>query len=420
MPESRKHVLILGGGVIGVACAHYLLEEGLEVTVVDQKTIAGACSHGNCGYVCPSHVLPLTEPAALKVALQSLFRPSSPFYVKPTLDPETLKWFWQFAKRCRHRVMMRSGKHLKAILDASMLEYRKLVDRDGLSCQWRDSGLLYVLKSQAAMKGFAATDRWLSQEFGVSAKRIEGSELADLDPALRTGLAGAFLYQSDTMLRPDRLCQAWRQRLEQRGVRFVEHCEVISTQQEQGGITAVLTSHGPMKADTYLLATGARSGALGKAFHCYLPIQPGKGYSVTMSRPALCPTYPMLFPEHRVGVTPFEEGYRLGSMMEFVGFNEQIPQGRIRQLMESAEPYLKQPHTPEVIETWYGWRPMTWDSLPAIGPAPSLHNAYVATGHNMLGLSMAPATGRLIADMVVGRRPFLEAVAFDPARFEQA
>ena len=102
MIPHGKHILILGGGVIGVACAHYLHQAGYQVTVIDQHTIAGACSHGNCGYVCPSHVLPLTEPAAIGIALRSLFNPNAPFYVKPTLDPETLKWFWQFAKRCRH------------------------------------------------------------------------------------------------------------------------------------------------------------------------------------------------------------------------------------------------------------------------------------------------------------------------------
>jgi D-amino-acid dehydrogenase len=260
----------------------------------------------------------------------------------------------------------------------------------------------------------------LTREFNVSARRIEGPELCSLDPSLKPGLAGAFLYETDTMLRPERLCREWRERLMCRGVRFVESCEVLSAEKEADGIECVITSKGPMTADGYVLATGARSGQLGHLFGCYLPIQPGKGYSVTMPRPAICPSYPMLFPEHRVGVTPFQEGYRLGSMMEFVGFDEQIPSSRVKQLKRSAEPYLKQPHTDGQSETWYGWRPMTWDSLPAIGPASGLRNAYVATGHNMLGLSMAPATGKMIAAMIAGKGPELDPSPFDPARFARA
>lgn len=136
-----------------------------------------------------------------------------------------------------------------------------------------------------------------------------------------------------------------------------------------------------------------------------------------MERPDLCPQYPMLFPQHRVGVTPFEGAYRLGSMMEFVGFDTSIPEARIQQLRYSAEPYLIEPHTEKVIETWYGWRPMTWDSLPVIGRSPTLENTFFATGHNMLGLSLAPATGRLLSELVQGVTPHLDTRAFSPSRF---
>ena len=125
----------------------------------------------------------------------------------------------------------------------------------------------------------------------------------------------------------------------------------------------------------------------------------------------------MLFPEHKVGVTPFEDGYRLGSMMEFTGFDTSIPERRIRQLRESAKPYLVEPFTEDVHERWYGWRPMTWDSLPIIGRTPQLTNAFLATGHNMLGLSLAPATGKLIAELMQDQPSHIDADAFSPARF---
>ncbi|MDE0226801.1 MAG: FAD-dependent oxidoreductase, partial [Gammaproteobacteria bacterium] len=141
------------------------------------------------------------------------------------------------------------------------------------------------------------------------------------------------------------------------------------------------------------------------------------GYSVTTTRPGACPRHAMLFAEHRVGATPFSDGFRLGSMMEFSGFDETIPAGRIRQLVDSARHYLHEPAGGEVLETWCGWRPMTWDSLPIIGAVPGLANAVLATGHHMLGMTMAPATGRLVAEMISRKTTHIDPTPFSPARF---
>ncbi|MBT5927077.1 MAG: FAD-dependent oxidoreductase, partial [Verrucomicrobia bacterium] len=384
---------------------------------IDQGAMGGACSHGNCGYICPSHVLPLTEPAALRVAFKSLFQPDAPFRVKPTLDRKVLRWFWEFARRCRHRPMIEAGHHLKAILDASMLEYRRLIKEDSFQCEWKESGLLYVLQTGKGMHEFAKTDQLLSREFNVKARRIEGDELVSLDPALKPGLAGAFLYEGDTMLRPDKLCTDWKQNLEASGVKFIDNCKALSIERESNNIKSVITTQGPIVCDQFVFAAGAWSSEWGAELGISIPIQPGKGYSVTMNRPGQCPKYPMLFPEHRVGVTPFDQAYRLGSMMEFVGFDESIPEKRIEQLKRSAEPYLNEPWTQEILETWYGWRPMTWDSLPVIGKASGFENAFLATGHNMLGLSLAPASGKLLAELVAGKKPHLDPTAFSPERF---
>lgn len=415
--EQRKRVLIVGGGIIGISCAHYLHHAGLQVTVIDRKGIAGACSHANCGYICPSHVLPLTEPGAIKLALKSLFQPQSPFRVKPRFSPALWNWMWQFARRCNHAQMLTAGQHLKAILDSSMAEYRTLIRQEQWDCQWRESGLLYVLRTQRGLEEFSKTDQLLTQQFAVQAQRIRGEELPDFDPAIRSGLAGAFYYGGDAMVRPDALAAQWCQRLSDVGVQFLEDCHLRTIENNGGRTVRVNTTHGPLSADYFVFATGAWSPKLSKQLGCVIPIQPGKGYSITMARPDPCPRYPMLFPEHKVGVTPFEDGYRLGSMMEFAGYDTSIPAQRIQQLRTSAEPYLLSPHTPDVHETWYGWRPMTWDSLPIIGNVPNLHNAFLATGHNMLGVSLAPATGKLIAEMVAGKATHIDAAAYAPARF---
>jgi D-amino-acid dehydrogenase len=410
-------VIVVGAGIIGIACAHYLSQAGLHVTVIDKGTIAGACSHANCGYICPSHVLPLTEPGAIGEAIKSLFNPRAPFRVKPRLSPALWNWMWQFAQRCNHQQMLTAGKHLQAILDASISEYRRLIPEHSLECEWKENGLAYVLQTEHGMRKFAETDRLLTDHFGVPARRIEGPELPSFDPALKPGLAGAFHYPGDASVRPDLLNSQWAECLRDKQVRFIEHCELQAIHKSGGRVTSLQTSQGNMEADRFIIATGAWSSCLSSELECRIPIQPGKGYSITMSKPEQCPQYPILFPEHKVGVSPFDGGYRLGSMMEFSGYDTSIPKHRIEQLRDSAKPYLVAPVSGTAQETWFGWRPMTWDSLPIIGPVPRLANVLLATGHNMLGLSLAPATGRLIAEMVTGKETHIDAAPFSPDRF---
>ena len=414
---AKPDVIVVGAGIIGIACAYYLNAAGMRVTVIDQGTIGGACSHGNCGYICPSHVLPLTEPGAIGAALKSLFNPKAPFRVKPRLSPALMKWMWQFARRCNHRQMLAAGQHLKALLDSSMREYKRLMHDEALPCEWKETGLLYVLQSRRGMDDFAKNDRLLSEHFGLSARRIEGRDLVAFDPALKPGLAGAFHYPNDASIRPDLLNVSWSQRLRERGVTFIEHCQLQRIVKLNGQVAQLVTSQGTMHPDRIVIATGAWSSRLSADLECPIPIEQGKGYSVTMPRPDPCPRQPMLFPEHRVGVSPFEHAYRLGSMMEFAGFDTTIPAHRIQQLQDSASHYLVSPSSVGELQTWYGWRPMTWDSLPIVGRTPRLQNVYLATGHNMLGMSLATATGKLIAELISGSPPHLDPAAFSPRRF---
>ena len=410
-------IVVVGSGIVGLACAHYLSEAGHQVTVIDKGRVAAACSHGNCGYVCPSHIPPLTEPAAIPLAVKSLFQSRSPFRVKPTLNPAVLNWMWQFAKRCTHKQVLTAGRHLQVILDSSMAEYRRLMAGGSLKCEWQEKGLLYVFRGEAGFEAFAENDRMLTENFGVAARRLTGRELSQLDPGLRDDLYGAFHYPGDTSLRPDLLNREWAEHLRSRGVTFREQCELRGVRREQGKVVSLSTATGDLQADQFVFAMGSWSTLWSRELGCSIPIQPGKGYSVTMARPENSPSYPMLFPEHKVGVSPFENGFRLGSMMEFVGYDESIPAFRIQQLRDAARPFLVASVDGAAQETWYGWRPMTWDSLPIIGRIPRLANAYLATGHNMLGLTLAPATGRLIAELVANDTPHLDLTPYKVERF---
>jgi D-amino-acid dehydrogenase len=218
-------------------------------------------------------------------------------------------------------------------------------------------------------------------------------------------------------LRPDRLMASWRQILETRGVQIREHVEVKGFSGAAGRARAVVCSEGELTAEAFVVATGAWTPFLNRALGCRVPIQPGKGYSITMPRPAICPTIPLLFEEHRVGVTPFQAGYRLGSTMEFAGYDTTIKPRRLALLRAGAEHYLRQPWSEPVHEEWYGWRPMTPDSMPVIDRSAAFANVLIAAGHNMLGISMAPATGKLIAELLGDADPHLDVTPYRLARF---
>lgn len=414
---GRDSIIVIGAGHIGIACAHYLSEDGYDVTVIDQGEVGGACSQANCGFIVPSHVLPLTTPDALSKGLLSVIQPRAAFRIKPQFRRALLRWMLEFSLRCTKRHMLEAAHVLHAILEVSRDEYRALLADPQLNSEWQQNGLLMVFRGERALGEFADTDALLTREFGVTARYLSGEELAAFEPALLGDLAGAYLYEDDSHLRPDRLNASWSGLLRERGVAFIEGCRLEQITKGNGEITGLITSQGHMHADRYVFATGSWSGKWSADLECHIPVEPGKGYSVTMSRPASMPSHAMLMPEKNIGVTPFESGYRIASMMEFVGFDSSIPPFRIRQLQDSATPFLKEPIGPAIEDEWYGWRPMTWDSLPIVGRLPTVKNALIATGHNMLGLTLAPVTGKLIADLVSERASDLPVDALSPARF---
>jgi len=415
--SQNDSVIVVGGGIIGIACAHYLAEAGYEVTVIDQSDIGKACSHANCGFICPSHVLPLNEPGAILEGVRSLLNPKAAFRVRPQLRLDLYRWLFEFVRRCTHAGMISGGRKLLPLLESSMDEYRVLFARLGVASEWKENGLLYVFHTDSGFEKYARTDKLLSETYGVRARRIEGAELRAFDPALRTGLAGAFFYDDDGSVRPDKLVRGWREHLAANGVVFSENCRLEHIRRSGRTIVALETSVGELTANHYVFATGAWSARFASELGCRIPVEPGKGYSLTMSKPDMQPKHPMLLPEHRIGVTPFDDSYRIGSMMEFVGFDESIPEQRMTQLRDSAKPYLETPVGSEVLETWYGWRPMTWDSLPIVGRVPDSDNGLLATGHNMLGLTLAPATGRLIAELLSESPTHIDVAAYSPSRF---
>ena len=410
-------VIVIGGGVVGVSCAYYLSKAGWSVSLLDRATFGSGCSHGNCGLIVPSHVLPLAEPGAVRRALRGLFTSTAPLSIRPRADPALWLWLFRFAQRCNHDDMVDAGRGIKALLDSSRSLYDELMASEPLDCEWEARGLLYVYRTRAGMEKHAATDRLVPDLLRVPANRYDGEELTIVEPALKSGLAGGWHYPGDAHLRPDKLLRSWVRVLEQRGVLMHEGCEVheFVTRQRRG--TAINTAKGPMTADAFVVATGAWTPRFARALGCRIPIQPGKGYSITMRRPTACPTIPLLFPDHGVAVTPMQSGYRLGSILELGGDDRGIRPERVEYLKAAASSYLVEPYCEPTREEWYGWRPMTYDGKPVIDRSPAMSNVVIAAGHNMLGLSMAPATGKLVAELLSGRLPHVEPSPYRVSRF---
>ena len=417
MIQRGGHVMVIGGGVIGLACAHYLSLAGYRVTVIDRDKIGDGCSLQNCGLISPSHVLPLAGPGEVGNAIRMMLSRSAPLRVKLRFDPALWRWLWRFARRCNHRDAMEGASALKPLLESSRAMYTTLIESESLDCEWRARGLLFVYKSPKAMNKYVAIDRMMRDEFDISARRFEGEELLELEPALKPGLAGGWLHEEDAHLRPEKLLSSWRSRLEDRGVLFREDCEMMGWERTEAVATAVRSNQGELTADAFVVATGAWTPFLARHLGCPIPIQPGKGYSITMPRPSICPSIPMLFPEHRVAVTPMDSGYRLGSIMEFAGYDKTIRPSRLRLLTDGASHYLREPTCEPIEHRWYGWRPMTYDSLPIIDRSPELSNVFIAAGHCMLGLSAAPATGRLVSELIAGETPHIDPTPYSVKRF---
>jgi D-amino-acid dehydrogenase len=412
-----SRVVVIGGGVIGVACAHYLRQAGWAVTLIDKGSVGGGCSHANCGFVCPSHVLPLAGPGVIRKSLGAMLRKDSPLRIRLLTGPSLWGWLWRFARRCNLRDMLEAAAANHALLRSSRSLYGELFRAEPVEAEWEERGLLFVFRTPREMDHYAATDRLLRERFDLPARRYDGKQLVEVEPALRPGLAGAWHYELDAHLRPDRLMSSWRALLLARGVAIREGCDFLDFERDGGLVRGVRTSQGTSAADAAVVATGAWTPLLGKQLGARVPIQPGKGYSITMARPTRCPTIPMIFEEDRVAVTPMRSGYRLGSTMELSGYDATMNRRRLEYLRKAARLYLHEPEAEPVQEEWWGWRPMVPDGKPIIDRCPALRNVVIAAGHGMLGLSMATGTGRLVAEMLTGAPPHIDPAPYAVTRF---
>lgn len=416
MNEGDADVLILGGGVIGLACAHYLLAEGRSVRVLERGTVGGGASWGNCGTLTPSHSPPLAAPGMVLQALRWMLSPSAPLYVKPRWDPPLMRWLLAVAGRCNARDWRASGLAKGALLRYSRALVEDLVSGQYLDCGFEAGGFHYVFRSERALHR-QQRDLPLLAELGIEAQVLDGVALAAEEPALKPGMAGALFFPGDAQLRPDRYTAELARIVRAAGGVIEEGVRVTGLERGRHGIEAVQTSEGRRRAARVLVAMGAWSPEFERMMRMPVPVQPGKGYSITYDRPARTPRRPLVLKERSVCVTTWDDGYRLGSTMEFSGYDERLNRTRLDALERGAAEYLHDPVGPAKRQEWCGWRPMTPDDLPLLGRVPGHNNLWLATGHGMMGMGMSAGTGRLMADLMLGREPAIDPAPYAPARF---
>jgi len=414
--EKAHDVVIIGGGVIGLASALALMEADRTVMVLEARSVGSGSSHGNCGTVTPSHAPPLSAPGTIGKALKWMLTPDAPFYVKPRLDPALWHWLMRFASRCNTRDWQKAMVARASILEASRAAMPEWIARHGIDCEFDESGVDYVFRNDSKLERIARELPYLA-DLGIASHIISGDDYLRSEPALREGVVGAIHFPGDAHLRPDRFVAGLADAVRSMGGSIVERCEVLGIDASESGVS-VATSQGGMRARDVVIATGAWSPLLAKSSGLMrLPIQPGKGYSITYDRPALAPRRPMVLHEHSVCVTTWGSGYRLGSTMEFSGYDTSLNRSRLDALERGAAIYLHEPVGPVKREEWFGWRPVCVDDVPIIGRLPLQQHVWVSAGHGMLGISMSTGSARLLADLITGRAPQLDPTPFAAERF---
>ncbi|MGD8847874.1 MAG: FAD-dependent oxidoreductase [Desulfobacteraceae bacterium] len=417
---DRRHseVVVIGGGIIGLACAYYLNRAGRKVCLIEKATVGGdegAC-YGNCGLLFFSDLPPLCQPGAVTDAMTRMIRRSSPLYIKPQPDLPKMMWLLKFAAKCNHRHFSHALSARHALFSRSRQLYAALFAGESIECQWEQQGVLLVFKDPARLGQYEKINAVL-QPFGVAATRLSKSRLLEKEPALSEDLCGGWHHRVDGHLRPEALLSGLRILLIDKGVTIVEHSPVTRLVASGRAISEVVTPMGRFCADQFVLATGAWSPPMARQVGVRLPVQPGKGYSLTIARPQTALRTPCYFWEHSVVATPWSDGLRLGGTMEFSGLNTQLDRLRIDNLKSAAAVYLRESIGRSEMVQWVGVRPMCYDDLPIIGAAPKTANLFIATGHGMIGLTAATATAELVADLMTGKRPAIDPAPYRPTRF---
>ena len=412
-----KHLLIIGGGIIGLCTAYYAAKRGHRVTLIERLPAArDGCSFGNAGMIVPSHFIPLAAPGAVGAALKWMWNPESPLYIQPRLDPELISWGWKFMRASTRAHVRRAAPLIRDLSFASRACFEELAETLDFGLVKR--GLLMLCKTQHALDEEAKIAA-MANDIGVPAQVLDAKATSALEPGVRMDIVGSVFFPKDCHLSPNRLMAALQAELIRAGATFSNETEVTGWRTNGRRIEAVRTNCGDFSADEYVLCGGSWSPAIARDLRVRLPMQAGKGYSLTLTQPRQLPQICAIFSEARVAVTPMGGSLRFGGTMEIAGLSDTVNPRRVQGIINSVPRYFPD-FTPEDfagIQPWSGLRPCSPDGLPYVGRFVAYDNLSTATGHAMMGLSLGPITGRLMAEMLSGETPASDLTMLSPDRY---
>lgn len=428
--------IIIGGGVIGLSSALYLQESGWAVTVLERHNLTDNCSFGNMGYLSPSHFAPLAQPGIVSQGILWMFDQKSPFYVRPELSWRLFNWGQKFIRSCTASHVQHSARPMADLL----LFSRNLTE------QWQKSGLMQFQFESKGCINYFQTEKYekgelenvrMGRDLGLEIQILSREEIQALEPELKPAVRGGAWYKDDAHLHPNVLMQQLVSLLESRGVEIVRNAEVVGFQKDKQNISRVeyRKDNQPAvvsaDADMVVLAAGSWSGEVAKMAGESLALMPGKGYSMTVDTPDQKLKHPCILLEAKVAITPWQRSLRIGSTMEIGAVNDRILFPRVQGILEAVPRFLPGYANDAAFleladleklkstlrkKVWYGFRPLSADGLPYIGFAKRTPNLMIASGHAMLGLSMAAATGKLVSEMANGQPTSINVAAFNPGR----
>jgi D-amino-acid dehydrogenase len=398
---SDRHVVIVGGGILGLSTAWFLAQGGASVTILEARTIGSGASFANGGWLCPAQSGPLPEPGLTLFAMRSFLERTSPLYIRPSYLPRVAPFLLQFRRYC-NATDYANGMSALAHLGVDTF---RLVDEwqaAGVTFELHKQGMVYAARDEksaaAALDGLQPMRKF---GYALPDNLMLGSELHEFEPALSEAITAGFLIEEHWHVRSDTLVAGLAAWLTENGHDLREGAEVLNVQTHPSGrVVSVSTATQTIEADDFVFTTGSWTDAPDLLPGHHIPVEAGKGYSFSV-RPSVMPTHAVLLTDVHVGCTPYSDVMRIGGTMEFSGVNRTIDHKRVQTIITGARQCFQPWEVEEVTDVWSGPRPITPDGLPVLDRAPGVANAYIATGHAMQGVSLSPGSGQALSRLIL-------------------
>jgi D-amino-acid dehydrogenase len=391
------------------------------VTVVERQAAADHdhCALGSAGYISPSHVIPIAAPGMVWKGLKWMLNSRSPFFIEPRLDTELMRWGWLFWRASNRRRVERAAPVLRDLCLKSRALFEELDDLTGNRSEFRKDGLLNICRTPQSLDEEANGLARLANDLGVEARVLDARQTAALGLGVKLDIAGSVYFPIDAHLTPARFATVLISLLKEMGVRFSWNTTIYGWRTLGDRVAAAQTTAGDLTADEFVLTGGSWSSGMLAGLGLRLPMQAGKGYSLTLPQPRYRITKPFILKERRVAVTPMGDMLRFGGTMEIAGHNDRMRVERVQQIMAGVMTYMPEFTLADFagVKPWFGYRPVSPDGMPYLGRFGRYANLTTACGHAMLGVTLAPVSGLLVADLLAGRKPTVDLSLLNPDRY---